>query len=241
MNIDRDVAVIVCAGPSLDALPPRAWDDVAHAGAIVAVNGACAASACARQGVRFTLLAAMDLSHGLDERVPRLAEVWKTTPAWRVTSVDAADVEAESYLVEVDEEDGVDGWSDHPDEGYKGGSTGMIVGNWIANPWPDDTTSIRERRAVASSRGKTIHPRGFRKLAYLGLDMRPLDGRHADGAGIHASGFSDSVEHHRRVCDGWGKFCTEAARRGVEVVNLTPGTGLETMPRVALPHWSLVA
>lgn len=239
--ITHDTAVIICAGPSLDALPAHAWRAVANAGAIVAVNGACAATACARHGVRFTLLAAMDLNLGLVERVPRLAEVWKTTPAWRVTSADASDVEAESYIVEVDEEHGVHGWSDQADEGYKGGSTGMIIGNWLANRWASDTASIRERRAVASLTGKAIHPRGFRRLAYLGLDMQPLDGRHADGAGTHASGFAGSLERHARVSAAWGLFCTEAAKRGVEVVNLTPGTALETMPRASLPEWSLVA
>jgi hypothetical protein len=241
MKIDAGVAVIVCAGPSLDALSPRAWSDVAQAGAIVAVNGACASEACTRNAVRFTMLAAMDIQLGLRERVPRFSEVWASTSAWRVTSVAAIEAEAESYLNEVDEDDGVAGWSDHPDEGYKGGSTGMIVGNWIANRWPDDSASIHERRVVAAARGKEIPPRGFRRLAYLGLDMMPSDGRHAAGAGTHASGFSDTLEHHQRVCESWGKFCSEAARRGVQVVNLTPGTGLQTMPRVALPEWSLVA
>jgi hypothetical protein len=241
MKIDRAVAVIVCAGPSLDTLPASAWSHVANAGAIVAVNGVCASETCAMHGITFTLLSAMDVSLGLCERVPRLEEIWKTSSAWRITSADTPGAEAESYVVEVDEEDGVDGWSDHPDEGYKGGSTGMVTGNWLANRWPDDTASIRQRRAIAAERGKPIHPRGFRKLAYLGLDMLPFDGRHAAGCGTHASGFSDTLEHHHSVCHAWGKFCAEAARRGVEVVNLTPGTALETMRRVALPEWSLVA
>jgi hypothetical protein len=241
MNIDRDVAVIVCAGPSLDALPSRAWSDVAGAGAIVSVNGACAADACIHHDVRFTLLAAMDVNMGLFDRVPRLGQIWEETPAWRVTSVDAAEAPAESYLVEVDEEDGVAGWSDHPGEGYKGGSTGMIIGNWIANRWPGDTVSIHERRAIAAERGKAIPRRGFRKLAYLGLDMLPLDGRHAAGAGAHASGFSDSLEHHQRVCEAWELFCVQARARGVDVANLTPATGLGTMRRVMVPEWSRVA
>jgi len=123
MNIDRTVidhewAVIVCAGPSLDALPPRAWNDIAGAGAIVSVNGACAADACIYHDVRFSLLAAMDVNMGLFDRVPRLGRIWERTPAWRVTSIDAAGAPAESYLAEVDEEDGVAGWSDHPGEGY---------------------------------------------------------------------------------------------------------------------------
>ena len=241
MKIDRGVAVIVCAGPSLDALPPLAWNDIGAAGAIVSVNGACAADACLFHDVRFTLLAAMDVNTGLFGRVPRLGSIWDKTQAWRVTSIDAAEAPAESYLVEVDEEDGVAGWSDHPDEGYKGGSTGMIIGNWIANQWAGDTVSIHERRAVAAISGKAIPRRGFRKLAYLGLDMLPLDGRHAAGAGVHASGFSDSLEHHRRVSDAWGLFCAQAAMRGVEVVNLTPATGLDTMPRAIVAEWSRVA
>lgn len=232
MRIDSEVAVIVCAGPSLDALPSRAWGDIAGAGAIAGVNGACAAEACLRNGVPFTVLAAMDLSMGLFDRVPRLAAIWNDTPAWRVTSIESAQSLAESYLVEVDEADGVDGWSDHPGQGYKGGSTGMIIGNWIANDWPGQP---------ASPNGKTIPPRGFRKLAYVGLDMQPLDGRHAAGAGAHASGFSDTLDHHRRVSESWGKFCAQAAARGVEVVNLTPATGLATMRRVAVPEWSRVA
>jgi hypothetical protein len=239
--ITPDTAVIVCAGPSLDLLTARAWADVAHAGAIVAVNGASASEACLRNRVRFTVISAMDLHHGLRERVPRLSEVWQTTPAWRITAVDATGTEAESYVTEVDEEHGICGWSDHPDQGYKGGSTGMVTGNWMANGWPDDPASLDARREIAAMRGKSIPRRGFRRLAYLGLDMIPLDGRHAAGAGNHASGFSSSIEHHRYVCGSWGKFCMEAAKRGIEVVNLTPNTGLDTMPRLELPEWSLVA
>jgi hypothetical protein len=239
--IDRDVAVLICAGPSLDALPSRAWRDVAGAGAIISVNGAAAADACIDHGVRFTLFAAMDVNMGLFERVPRLGSMWETTAAWRVTSIDAAGAPAESYLTEVDEDDGIAGWSDHPDEGYKGGSTGMIIGNWIANRWPADPVSMRHRQAIAAARGKAIPPRGFRKLAYLGLDMLPLDGRHAAGAGVHASGFSDSLDHHQRVCESWGLFCLQARARRVEVVNLTPATGLSTMRRAMIPEWSRVA
>lgn len=221
MKIDRDVAVIVCAGPSLDLLTPRAWSEIANAGAIVSVNGAPAAHAC--RNVPFTMLAAMDICLGLYERVPGLEAIWKTTTAWRVTSADGPHVEAESYLREVDEEHGVYGWSDHPDEGYRGGSTGMIIGNWIANRWGTIPATTRP-----------VHPRGFRKLAYVGLDMRADDGRHAAGAGTHLSGFARTPEQHRRVCEAWGLFCREGNARGVEIVNLTPNTGLETMPRSAV-------
>ena len=223
MRIDRDVAVIVCAGPSLELFTPRAWGDIARAGAIVSVNGAPAAHAC--RDVPFTMLAAMDICLGLYERVPGLEAIWRSTPAWRVTSVDGPHVEAESYLREVDEQYGIHGWSDDPDEGYRGGSTGMIIGNWIANRWGTIPHST-----------KPVHPRGFRKLAYVGLDMRANDGRHAAGAGLHASGFASSIEQHRSVCEAWGRFCREGNARGVEIVNLTPGTGLTTMPRADVPE-----
>ncbi|HEY0144312.1 MAG TPA: hypothetical protein VGF48_25730 [Thermoanaerobaculia bacterium] len=222
IRIDRDVAAIVCAGPSLDLLTPQAWSDLAHAGAIVSVNGAAAADAC--RDLPFTILAAMDICLGLYQRVPALESIWTSTAAWRVTSADGPHVEAESYLREVDEEHGVHGWSDDPDEGYRGGSTGMIIGNWMANRWASTPQSA-----------KPIPPRGFRRLAYLGLDMQPNDGRHAAGAGLHSSGFARSREQHQRVADAWGLFCREGKSRGVEIVNLTPGSGLTTMPRVEVP------
>jgi len=227
MRIDRDVAVIVCAGPSLDRLSPAAWREIEGAGAVVAVNGASAAECCQRYAVRFSLIAAMDVGQGLFDRVPRLANIWSTTPAWRATSVDARATPAESYVLEVDEEDGVDGWSDHPDGGYKGGSTGMIIGNWIGNRWPDAGGEERN--------GKPLHPRGFRRIAYVGLDMNPGDGRHAKGAGLHASGFSLCGDRYRSVSRSWGKLCEQAARRGIEIVNLTPDSGLVDMPREDVP------
>lgn len=229
MKIERDVAVIVCAGPSLDLLTPRAWRDIANAGAIVSVNGAPAAYACLRHNVPFTVVAAMDICLGLYQRVPSLESIWNSTPAWRVTSTDGPHVPAESYLREVDEQHGIHGWSDDPDEGYRGGSTGMIIGNWMANDWAE-----RPRA------GKRVPLRGFRKLAYVGLDMHPHDGRHAGGAGLHSSGFARSAEQHRSVCDAWGRFCREGAKRGVEIVNLTPGTALDTIPRVTVPEEWLV-
>ena len=216
MKIGADVAVIVCSGPSLDTMPASLWAEIARAGAIVSVNGACAADACLRNGVQFTVISAMDVTHGLLDRVPRLASIWESTPAWRVTSADASGAAAESYVVEVDEADGVAGWSDHPDQGYKGGSTGMVIGNWIANEWSDEPKPAT----------KTRPRRGFRKLAYVGLDMHRGDGRHAAGAGVHVSGFADTAEHYQRVCDAWRLFAFEAGARGVEVANLTPGTGL---------------
>ncbi len=227
MRIDDDTAVVVCAGPSLDRLTPRAWEDIAQAGAIVGVNGAPAAHAC--EGIAFTCIAAMDLTSGLAGRVPRLEQLWRDTPAWRVASTESNGIEAESYVVEVDEEHGVEGWSDDGREGYKGGSTGMIIGNWLGNDWSASDPALIEIR-------KKVPRRGFRKLAYIGLDMQPDAGGHAAGAGTHTSGFAASRLRYERVCRGWRKFCGEAVRRGIDVVNFTPDTGLLAMPRAVPPE-----
>lgn len=236
MRIDHDTAVVVCAGPSLDRLSAQAWAEIGRAGAVVAVNGAAASLACSTNGVRFTCLAAMDLSSGLADYVPALAALWRETPAWRVASTESNAVEAESYIVEVDEEDGVEGWSDDGRQGYKGGSTAMVIGNWLGNAWPDDDATRLALRRVSRKTGKEAPLRGFRKLAYVGLDMHSGNGIHARGAGMHVSGFASSARQYSNVCRGWEKFCSEAARRGIEVVNFTPGTALEVMPRADLPR-----
>ncbi len=225
INIGRDFAVIVCAGPSLDALPPRTWERIAGAGAVVSVNGALAAEACAE--VRFTYVSAMDASSGLGSRVPRFDELWAATPAWRLGLLGGETVPAETYIREVDERDGVDGWSDDDDAGYAGGSSAMVTANWLCNRW---------RKRPDPVCGKAAPPRGFRRLAFLGLDMRPGEGGHARGAGLHTSGFALSDERFARVSRGWEKVCRQAARRAIEVVNLTPGTGLRTMPRAEVPR-----
>jgi len=233
MRIDADTAVIVCSGPSLDRLAPLAWHELSRAGAIVAVNGAAAALACS--AVRFTHLAAMDLATGLAETVPALTAIWRDTPAWRVASTKSLAIQAESYIFEVDGEEGIEGWADDCNQGYKGGSTGMIVANWLGNDWPDDAASRAELRRISERANKPIPRRGFRKFAYVGLDMQPGNGTHAIGAGTHCSGFA-RTDHYFSTChSGWGKFCTQAARRGVEVVNLTPDTGLVEMPRADMP------
>jgi len=236
MHIDSDAAVVVCAGPSLDRLTERAWAEIGKAGAIVAVNGAAASRACQRAGVRFTCLAAMDLSTGLADHVPSIAAVWRETPAWRVASTDSNAIEAESYIVEVDEEQGIEGWSDDRRQGYKGGSTGMVIGNWLGNPWPDDEDTREALERIRAETGKDIPRRGFRKLAYIGLDMHRGEGVHAQGAGDHLSGFASSDRRYGNVCRGWSKFCSEAGRRGIEVFNFTPGTGLDAMPRAVVPE-----
>lgn len=236
MRIDAGTAVVVCAGPSLDRMTAEAWDEIGRAGAVVAVNGAAVSQACLTNNVRFTCLAAMDLSLKLAGYVPALSALWRTTPAWRVASTESIAIEAESYIVEVDEEHGIEGWSDDVRQGYKGGSTAMIIGNWLGNAWPDDQPTRDALRQISEQTGKAIPRRGFRKLAYIGLDMHPDNGLHAHGAGVHVSGFARSTEQYANVCLGWEKFCGEAARRGIEVVNLTPGTALQVMPRASVPQ-----
>ena len=238
--IDDSVAVVVCAGPSLDLFSSAAWADVQRAGEVVSINGGATAAGVLRHGVRFTCMAAMDLKLGLARSVPALPRVWEETPSWRITSADAADMTAETYVRELDELDGVRGWSDDHDAGYKGGSSAMIVGNWLANPWPDDPAAREERERIAAERGKRVPRRGFKRLAFIGLDMVAGDGRHANGAGTHTSGFASSLGHFRKVAKGWGRFCEQARKRGVECVNLTPGTGLQQMPRAVVPvSWLL--
>ncbi len=217
--MNADTAVIVCAGPSLDALSPRVWAHVARAGAVVAVNGAIAADACAH--LRFTYASAMDAQQ-LASTVPRFPSLWSSTPAWRLSMTGAEAMPAETYIREVDERDGVEGWSDDPDQGYAGGSSAMVTANWLCNRW---------QRATRNGQP----PRGFRRILFLGLDMIPGQGGHARGAGDHTSGFALSAERHARVSEGWAKVCREALRRGIELINLTPGSGLRTMPRAEVP------
>src|SRR5204863_1672307 len=145
--------------------------------------GAIAAEACA--DVRFTYVSAMDASSGLGEKVPRFNELWASTPAWRLglLGYGGESIPAETYIREVDERDGVEGWSDDNDAGYAGGSSAMVTANWLCNSWGE-----------LPLRGRPVPPRGFRRLAFLGLDMRPGEGSHARGAGLHTSGFALSEE-----------------------------------------------
>jgi hypothetical protein len=225
MLIDNRMAVLVCAGPSLDRLASAAWRAFEQAGAVVSVNGSLVATTCLRNQVRFTYAAAMDVATGLADHVPGFAEIWKQTPAWRVSAYGTT-ADAESLVKEVE------WWGDAPDEGYVGGSTAMVIGNWLCNAWPDDPDSQIELKAIEERTGKPIPPRGFKRIVYIGLDMIPGQGGHADGAGVHASGFSESLNRYHLVCSGWRLFFLEARERGIEVVNLTPGSGLERVPKL---------
>lgn len=235
MLIDRDVAVLVCAGPSLDLLSPVAWEEIGKAGAMVAIGGSLAAEACLAHRVAFTYAAAMDASKGSigtawEEVVPGFEALWAETQAWRIT-IEAPDPpEAESYVRKA-----LDGWSDDPNEGYAGGSKGMVIGNWLCNDWARRAEEDAERERVAARSGKRIPRRRFQKLAYVGLDMVFGKGGHARGAGLHQSGFSLEPDRDRRVRRAWGRFYEGAVTRGVEVVNLSPGTGLEELPHPPVP------
>lgn len=235
--IDRDTAVFICAGPSVDRLSAAAWDAVSRAGAIVSVNGAAASRALRDSGVRLTHMAALDVGvgfkRGLQSKVPGLEELWLTTPAWRITKAGDGQMEAESSITLE-----LSGWTDDPDRGFAGGSTAMVVGNWICNDW---TNADRTRgQEILRTRGKPMPRRAFRKLAYLGLDMTFNNPVHASGAGNHTSGFGDTLEHYARVCAAWGRWHDGAVQRGVSVVNLTPGTGLKTLPAAEVPRSWLI-
>ncbi len=199
----------------------------------MSVNGSLVAATCIRNRVRFTFAAAMDAATGLAGHVPGFAQAWNATEAWRVSAHGTAAL-AESFVKEVE------WWGDDPDEGYVGGSTAMVVGNWLCNPWPDDLDSRCKLEATARQSGKSIPPRGFKRLAYVGLDMIPGQGGHAEGAGVHHSGFSENLKRYDLVSSGWRLFFLEARERGIEVVNLTPGSGLQRVPRLDVPaDWLL--
>src|SRR5687768_9949473 len=134
LRIDQDTAMFICAGPSIDRLSSTAWREIAGAGAIVSVNGAMASQTLRRSGLRLTYVAALDAGQGdkrgLQDKVSGLAQIWATTPGWRITKEGQGKPEAESYI-ELE----LAGWTDHPNRGFAGGSTAMVTGNWICNDW----------------------------------------------------------------------------------------------------------
>jgi hypothetical protein len=235
MRIDRLTAVFVNSGPSLDRLAPAAWEAIAMAGEVIAVNGALVAAACLAHGVPFTAAVAMDAgvgpSRGLDALLPGFHGAWQSTTAWRITKEAPGEVEAETRVRLVCE-----GWCDDPDSGYAGGGSSASACNWFANDWPDES----ERRRLAARTGKRAPSRGYRRFAFFGLDMIPGRGEHARGAGTHRSGFASSPERDRCLRERWKLLCDAAAARGIEVINYSPGTGLEEMPRGELPGGWLI-
>jgi hypothetical protein len=210
-----------------------AWVEIQRAGAVVSVNGSLVAACCLKNRVRFTHAAAMVSGAHMEELARGFLAVWEDTTAWRLTrSADRGLVEAESYV-----ERHLD-WTDDPDGGFFGGSTSMSTANWLHNDWPAGDASRLDREEVSERTGKPIPRRGYRKFIYVGLDMHRGDGRHADGAGTHQSGFTSEPERDLRHRANWKRFCEEAARRGSTVWNLSPGTGLREMPHREPPgHW----
>jgi hypothetical protein len=235
MLFDAETAVFINSGPSLDRLAPAAWEAIRQAGEVIAVNGALVAEASRSHDVRFTCAVAMDAGTGaernLDEKVPGFREAWDRTPAWRITKSSEGAVDAETFIRLQPLR-----WSDdNPDAGYAGGGSAASACNWFANPWPDDPGRWAELRRIAARTGRRIPRRGFRRFAFLGLDMVPGEGGHARGAGMHQSGFTSGPERDRCLRDRWKTLCDAAGARGIAVINYTHGTGLEEMPRGTLP------
>jgi hypothetical protein len=230
MRFDQQCAVFVNSGPSLDRLAPAAWHAIGMAGEVVAVNGALVAKACLDHGVRFTAAVAMDAgvgpSRGLDALLPGFRQAWRSTMAWRITKAAPGEVEAETLVRLVSE-----GWCSDSDSGYAGGGSAASACNWFANDWPDES----ERQRLSARTGKRAPRRGYRRFAFLGLDMIPGRGEHARGAGMHRSGFASNPERDLSLRARWKRLCDAAAARGIEVINYSPDTGLEEMPRGELP------
>ena len=57
---------------------------------------------------------------------------------------------------------------------------------------------------------------------------------------MHSSGFSESLSRYYIVCNNWRLFFLEARGARIEVVNLTPGSALERLPRLDIPDDWLV-
>ena len=126
----------------------------------------------------------MDVATGLCRQVPGFAEAPEADPAWRVSGTGRPPKASR--------------WSRR----WSGGATPrtrvMSAGarRWSlatgsATPGPDYPESSSHLHASgASGLGKPIPPRGFRRVAYVGLDMIIGQGGHAEGAGLHRSGFS---------------------------------------------------
>jgi hypothetical protein len=230
MRFGREDAVFINSGPSLDRLASAAWEAIGMAGEVIAVNGALVAETCRAHGVRFTAAVAMDAgvgpARGLDLIVPGFRAAWRGTTAWRITKAAPGVVAAETYVRLVEDQ-----WCDDPDSGYAGGGSAASACNWFANDWPDES----ERHRLSALAGKRAPRRGYRRFAFLGLDMIPGRGEHARGAGTHRSGFASCPERDRWIRERWKLLGEAAAARGIEVINYSPGTGLEEMPRGELP------
>jgi hypothetical protein len=236
IEIDKNTAVIVCAGPSLDRLSPTAWKELRKAGAMVAVNGAFLARVCDQNNVVFSYVAAMTSGEHMEEIVPGFIKKWQTTRAWRLTKEsDRGLVDAESYVRRVLD------WSEDSDGGFFGGSSAMSSSNWLHNDWPGDTHALEELKLISQNTGKVIPRRGYRRFVFVGLDMIPGKGGHAAGAGFHTSGFAGDPDRDARIRGHWKRFYEAASAHGSKILNLSPGTGLRELPRRQPPPGWLIA
>jgi hypothetical protein len=237
LEIDRNSALIVCTGPSLDALSRAAWLELSKAGAIVAVNGALMARACFENNVMFTHAVAMSAGESMEALISGFLEKWKSTSAWRLAKDIHRDfIEADSYIR------GSSDWSDDFDSSFFGGSSAMASINWLHNDWPRDAYAWQELQRVSHQTGKAIARRGYRRFVLVGLDMISGMGRHAQGAGLHTSAFAEDEDRDATVRRNWGRFYEAATTRGSDLVNMSPGTGLRDIPsHQPPPEWLLMS
>jgi hypothetical protein len=230
MRIDTNTALIVCTGPSLDALSRTAWPELCKAGAIVAVNGALMARASIENNVRFTHVVAMSTGESMEAAISGFLKIWRSTSAWRLAKEIHRDfIEAESYIRRSAD------WSDDYDSGFFGGSSAMASINWLHNDWPHDAYAWQEVKRVSNQTGKAMPRRGYRRFVLVGLDMISGAGGHAQGAGFHASAFAEDQDRDALCRRNWGRLYEAATTRGSDLINISPGTGLQDIPSYQLP------
>lgn len=237
MQIDANTALIVCTGPSLDALSRTAWRELRKAGAIVAVNGALMARACVENNVMFTHAAGMSTGRSMEALISGFLEKWRNTSAWRLAKeIHRDSVEAESYVRRSFD------WSDDFDSGFFGGSAAMSSINWLHNDWPHDASAWGEVKRVSVQSGKAITHRRYSSFVLVGLDMIFGRGGHAKGAGFHTSAFAENQDRDARVRRNWALLYKAATTRGSEVINISPGTELRDIPSYQPPpDWTLTS
>ena len=191
--------VVRLHGPSLDRLSAVAWGAIARPGRSCRSTGRWPRGGLGTASGQYA--AAIDVATGLCRQVPGFAELGGRPRLARQRTGRPPKASRWSRR---------EWWSDAPDEGYVGGSTAMVVGNWICNPG----RMTRNHRAICTPRhiraGKPIPPRGFRRVSYVGLDMIIGQGGHAEGVCLRRSGFSFDLVAYQHICDGWRRFASAA-------------------------------
>lgn len=236
-GIDRNSALIVCTGPSLDTFSRTAWLELSKAGAVVAVNGALLATACLENHVIFTHVVAMSAGQSMEADMAGFLKKWGNTLAWRLgNEIHRNSIEAESYIRRSPD------WSDACDSGFFGGSAAMASINWLHNDWPDDAFVWRELQMISHQTGKAISRRRYRRFILVGVDMITGKGGHARGAGSHTSAFVEDQDRDAIIRRNWGRLYHAATARGSDLVNISPGTKLRDIPSYQPPaEWLLRA